>query len=70
MAPSALLLLLVLGCAASLLLSTGVYAGSEVAEIEDESVDKQREFDNFVFVRQWLGSVCDTHACPMVHVHG
>ncbi|KAG1680566.1 hypothetical protein FOA52_015013 [Chlamydomonas sp. UWO 241] len=63
----ALLLLLILGCAA---LSTGVSADSEVAEITAVEVDKQREFDYFVFVRQWLGSVCDTHACPMVHVHG
>nr|BAA95359.1 S-like RNase [Volvox carteri f. nagariensis] len=30
----------------------------------------QRDFDYFMFVRQWAGSFCSTHACPLVPNRG
>ncbi len=30
----------------------------------------QREFDYFILVRQWAGSFCSEHECPLVHIHG
>lgn len=37
----------------------------------DTVIADQREFDYFMFVRQWAGSFChDDGSCPLVHRHG
>ncbi|GLI59989.1 hypothetical protein VaNZ11_002048, partial [Volvox africanus] len=64
----ALASLLCIANGARLLSSNSVfgYKSADGVSLRDEA----RGFDNFMFVRQWPGSFCSKHACPLISNRG
>ncbi|GIL83126.1 hypothetical protein Vretifemale_11941 [Volvox reticuliferus] len=64
----ALVSLVYIANGARLLSSTSVFGHMSTAGVTVR--DAARDFDYFMFVRQWPGSFCSKHACPLVSNHG